>query len=75
MFVPFNLPITIEDIDIESVIKDIRLDMCSSDKGQCFVLLKKIGKAVIDTNVTDDELRQALKEIRFSEEDMIEKND
>ena len=49
--------------------------MCSGEKGQCFVLLKKIGKAVIDTNVTDDELREALKEIRFSEEDVIERND
>ena len=72
MFVPFNLPITIEDIDVDAVVKDIRLDMTSGDKGPCFVLLKKIGKAVLDTNVTDDEFKAALEELRFSEEDMKE---
>lgn len=72
MFVPFNLPITIEDIDVDTVVKDIRLDMTSGEKGPCFVLLKKIGKAVLDTNVTDDEFRAALEELRFSEEDMKE---
>jgi len=72
VFVPFNLPITIEDINIDNIIKDIRLDMNSNDQGTCFVLIKKIGKAVIDHNVSDDELRAALEEIYFSEEDMKE---
>ena len=37
-----------------------------------FVLLKKIGKAVIDTSVTDEEIIAAINEINFSEEDAHE---
>ena len=37
-----------------------------------FVLLKKVGKAVIDRNVTDEEILEAVKEIYFSDEDMRE---
>ena len=36
-----------------------------------FVLLKKIGKAVIDNTVTDQEILDAINEIYFSEEDMM----
>ena len=50
MFVPFNLPISIDDIDPEEI-----LALTKSDKkmaaGQIrFVLLKKVGKALIDTS-------------------------
>ena len=34
-----------------------------------FILLKKIGKAFISTDVTDEEMLAAVKEIYFSEED------
>ena len=34
-----------------------------------FVLLKKIGKAVLDRTVTDEEILAAIEEIYFSEED------
>ncbi len=71
MFVPFNLPITIEDIDVDAIIEDIRYDK-KNDKGFCFILFKKIGKAVIDCNVTEEEIRAALEEIRFSEDDYME---
>ncbi len=71
MFVPFNLPITIENIDIDAIINDLRYDK-KADNGFCFILLKKIGKAVIDHTVTEDEIREALKEIHFTEEDMME---
>ncbi len=69
MFVPFNLPISIDDINPEEI-----LALTKSDKkmvsGQIkFVLLKKVGKAVIDNNVTDEEILNAVKEIYFSEED------
>ena len=37
-----------------------------------FVLLKKIGKAVIDHTVTDEEILEAVREIYFSEEDAHE---
>lgn len=69
MFVPFNLPISIEDIDLQEI-----LTLTKSDKkmegGQIrFVLLKKVGKAVIDSSVTDEEILAALQEIVFSDED------
>lgn len=72
MFVPFHLPISIDDIDPEEI-----LALTKSDKkmaaGQIrFVLLKKVGKAFVDTTVTDEEILQAVKEIGFSEEDMKE---
>ena len=34
-----------------------------------FILLKKIGKAVIDNTVTDEEILAAINEIHFSDED------
>ncbi len=69
MFVPFKLPISIDDIDPEEI-----LALTKSDKkmaaGQIkFVLLKKIGKAVIDMNVTDEDILNAVNEIYFSKED------
>ena len=40
------------------------------DAGQIkFVLLKKVGKAVIDRSVTDEEILAAVQEILFSDED------
>ena len=68
MFVPFNLPISIEDINIDDII-----DITKSDKkmehGQMkFILLKKLGKAVIDTSVTEDELRAGTEEIIYRDE-------
>lgn len=69
MFVPFNLPISIEDIDPEEILTLTKSDK-KMDAGQIrFVLLKKVGKAVIDRSVTDDEILAALKEILFSDED------
>ena len=37
-----------------------------------FVLLKKVGKAVIDKTVTEEELLGAINEIYFSDEDAKE---
>ena len=34
-----------------------------------FVLLKKVGKAVVDRSVTDEEILAAVREILFSDED------
>lgn len=72
MFVPFNLPISIDDIDSEEI-----LSLTKSDKkmeaGQIkFVLLKKVGKAYVDRTVTDAEILDAVQEIYFSDEDMRE---
>ncbi|MBE5845359.1 MAG: 3-dehydroquinate synthase [Butyrivibrio sp.] len=68
MFVPFNLPISVEDIDVEEVIKLMHSDKKADANSIRFVLLKKVGKAVIDTTVTDDEIREALKEIIWTED-------
>ncbi|MCM1263082.1 MAG: 3-dehydroquinate synthase [Butyrivibrio sp.] len=72
MYVPFNLPISIQDINPQEI-----LDLTKSDKkmaaGQIrFILLKKVGKAVIDMNVTDEEILNAINEILYTEEDAKE---
>lgn len=71
MFVPFNLPISIENIDVEKVINLTHEDIKVDENGKCFILLKKIGKAVIDRSVSDNELKEALMEIRFSDDDFV----
>ncbi|MCM1214483.1 MAG: 3-dehydroquinate synthase [Lachnospiraceae bacterium] len=72
MFVPFNLPISIDDIDPQEILRLTKSDK-KMDAGTIrFILLKKIGKAVIDRTVTDDEILAAVNEIYFSEEDAHE---
>ncbi|MBR1770442.1 MAG: 3-dehydroquinate synthase [Lachnospiraceae bacterium] len=69
MFVPFYLPITVENIDPQEILRFTKSDK-KMDAGKIrFILLKKIGKAVIDTTVTDDEILAAIKEIHFSDDD------
>ncbi len=70
MFVPFYLPISIDNINPEEI-----LTLTKSDKkmvgGQIkFILLKKVGKAIIDTTVTDDEILGAINEIYYVDEMM-----
>jgi 3-dehydroquinate synthase len=72
MFVPFNLPISVEDIDPEEIVKLTRSDKKAENGKVRFILLKKIGKAVIDTSVTEQEILEAVKEIYYSEEDAHE---
>ena len=70
MFVPFSLPISIDGISPKEVLELTKSDK-KMDAGQIkFILLKKVGKAVIDTSVTDDDILNAIKEIYYSEEDM-----
>ena len=72
MFVPFNLPITIDSVDPEEILRLTKSDK-KMDAGQIkFVLLKKVGKAVIDKTVTDEEILEAIREIYFSDEDAKE---
>lgn len=69
MFVPFYLPISVDDIDEQEVLKLTKSDK-KADAGTIkFILLNRIGQAVIDTTVTDDEILEALKEIIYVEED------
>lgn len=67
MFVPFDLPISIDSVDKEAI-----LDLTKSDKKKDsdkikFVLLKKIGKAIIDDTVTRQEMSDALDELIYIE--------
>lgn len=69
MFVPFNLPISIDSINPEEILALMKSDK-KMEAGQIkFILLKKVGKAVIDKTVTDDEIMEAVREIYFSDED------
>ncbi len=70
MFVPFNLPISVEDIDKDAVLELTRSDKKADSDKIKFVLLKKIGKAFVDDSVTKKEMENALDEIIY-----IENND
>ena len=65
MFVPFYLPITVEDIDPEEVLRLTKSDKKAQAGTIRFVLLERIGKAVIDTTVSDEEILAAVREIYF----------
>ena len=69
MFMPFGLPISADDLDIDRIIEYTKSDKKSDGKNVKFILLKKTGKAFIDTTVTEEEMREALKEINFDPED------
>ncbi len=69
MFVPFQLPISVEDIDPDQIVALTKSDK-KMDAGQIrFILLKKVGKAFVDKTVTDAEMLDAINELYFSEED------
>ena len=72
MFVPFDLPITVRDIEPEAI-ADLTMNDKKAEHGKIkFILLKQIGKAVIDPTVTRDEMMAAISEIYVSEEDLKE---
>lgn len=67
MFVLFGLPISIDNADIPKIIELTKNDKKMADSHIKFVLLKKCGKAFINTEVTDDEMAAALEELNFPE--------
>ena len=69
MFVPFYLPISVDNVDPEEILRLTKSDKKMEAGKIKFVLLKKIGKAIIDNSVTDEEILAAINEINFSEED------
>lgn len=69
MLVPFNLPISIDHIDPEQIVALTKSDKKMEHGTIRFILLKKIGKAMIDTSVTEQEMLDAVREIYFDEED------
>lgn len=72
MFVPFYLPISVDGINPEEILALTKSDKKMEAGKIKFVLLKKIGKAVIDKTVTEEEILAAIKEIYYSEEDDYE---
>ena len=70
MFVPFYLPISVDNIDPEEIVRLTKSDKKAQAGTIKFVLLKRIGKAVVDTTVTDEEILAAVKEIYYNEEEM-----
>ena len=68
MFVPFNLPISIEGIDPEEILRLTRSDKKVEGNHIKFILLKKVGKAVIDKTVSDQDILNALNEIHYVED-------
>ena len=68
MLVPFNLPITVDNIDKDEIVRLVTKDKKQDNKGLKFILLKKIGKAYIERGVNEDEMLEALKEIEFTDE-------
>jgi 3-dehydroquinate synthase len=68
MFVPFNLPISIEDLDAKEVVKLAKSDKKADSDKIRFILLKSIGKAVVNTEVSDPEMINALEEIIYVED-------
>lgn len=60
MFVPFNLPISLDKIDSNEIVKLTKSDKKAENGLINFILLKKIGKAVIVKDVKDEEIKEAV---------------
>lgn len=65
MFVPFNLPISTDSLDVEKIIKTMSLDKKNINGKLNFILLKKIGKSITVNDITEDEIRNAVNELIF----------
>ncbi|MBR5376788.1 MAG: 3-dehydroquinate synthase [Lachnospiraceae bacterium] len=69
MFLPFFLPITLDDgADPEEILKLTKSDKKMQSGRIRFILLKKVGKACIDTTVTDEEMLDGIRQLILSDE-------
>ena len=66
MFVPFGLPISLEAIDAQEVLRLTKSDKKAVNGRVQFVLLHGIGDAYVDKTVTDEEILAGIREIDFS---------
>ncbi len=69
MFVLFGLPISMDLANVEKIVELTRNDKKMSSGNIRFILLKKIGKAFISEEVTDEDMAEALNELNFAEGD------
>lgn len=60
MFVPFNLPISVDSIDADEIVRLTKSDKKAENGFVKFILLKKIGKAVIESDVSEEEIKEAV---------------
>lgn len=60
MFVPFDLPISLDRFDVKKVCSFIGHDKKNTDTGLKFILLKKIGKGIIVSDVSKEEIEEAV---------------
>ena len=69
MFVPFNLPISSDELDVDKILSFTKSDKKMRDGHIRFIVLDKIGHALLDDTVTEGEMRAAVEELNFREED------
>ncbi|MCR5719119.1 MAG: 3-dehydroquinate synthase [Lachnospiraceae bacterium] len=65
MFVPFNLPITVSDIEPKKILKILKSDKKAKNGIVSFVLLKKPGKAFVCDEVSDKEILEGINAVFF----------
>ena len=68
MFVPFYLPISIDTNKEDEIFKAITYDKKNNGNSINMVLLKKIGSAYVEENVSHDLIKEAIEELNFKEE-------
>lgn len=68
MFVPFNLPISFVSNDYQAILDILRKDKKNTCKSVNMALLKRIGKAVMVSDISDELIVAALDELNFKEE-------
>lgn len=69
MFVPFQLPISMKNFDPETILEYTKSDKKNASGVRRFILLKRIGKAYIDTDVTDQEIILAVRKLLLMDEE------
>ncbi len=69
MFVPFYLPISMDTDKENEIFAAMAYDKKNSGKAINMVLLKRIGKAFVQENISHDLIREAIKELNYKEED------
>lgn len=70
MFVAFHLPIALREISFSAkeVVKNTKSDKKNASGTLRFILLDRLGKAVVDESVTEKELLQAVEDLIIHEE-------
>lgn len=60
----FQIPVTVSGLDSETIIETTRRDKKMDSGVIKFILLRAVGEAYVDRNVTHDEMKQALSHIQ-----------